>query len=437
VKKLGLIIILSAFQFCAVAQNWESVGTKKFNHSVDQLFSDTVTGQLYNTGWYWMLDTASAYGLSAWDGTEWQAALTNCGVGTQKRLCRFQGELYISKSPYLFKWNGTSWDTAANAVAISGFYNDGDSVLYIMGGFNSVNSIPASKIARFDGVNWSAIDSTIWTGSAICAFRYQGQMYFGGGFFNTSNNIWRIARWDGTNWYAVGGGVTGSISGVGCMEEYNGELYVGGYMEVAMGNPGDFIARWNGSSWTQVGGGMYGGQVFNMKVFNNELWAVGQFGYAGGVSATFVARYDGLDWCSVGVFDNAIGAIEVHNNELYIGGNFWTVDGDSVNKVVKWIGGNSSDSCGHLNTEVGEIEQGLPVKVFPNPVNDVATFQFANSDGSRTIIIYDEIGREIWRRETSELSVEFPASYFSSGLYFYTIIEREDSTTTGKFLIER
>ncbi len=435
-KRLALIIVLLTFQFCAHAQNWQSVGTLRFNHEVDQLYSDTATGELYNTGMYWMLDTLNAYGISVLNSTEWDSAFVNPGAVTQKRICRFQGQLYVSRSPYLFRWNGASWDTAANAVAIYSLFNDGDSVLYITGDFNSVNSIPASKIARFDGITWSAIDTTIWSGGVGCAFRYQGQMYFGGVFDNASLNIWRIARWDGTNWYSVGGGLTGSVAWVGCFEEYNGYLYVGGYMELAQGHPGNFIARWDGNTWTQVGGGMFGGQVFNMQVFNGDLWAVGQFGYAGGVQASYVARYDGLDWCSVGVFDNAVIAIEIHNGELYIGGNFWTADGDSVNKVVKWIGGNFADSCGHFNTGIQQTELEFTVNVFPNPSSTTTTFQFSGNSIPRQIIITDQLGRVIWRKETTETTIEFPAWEFPAGMYFYSIVGSAVSSTTGKFLIE-
>lgn len=432
-----LIIILLTFQFCVQAQNWESVGTRKFNHEVDQLYSDTASGILYNTGMYWMIDTTAAYGLAEWDSVEWQPAFVDCINNAQKRITRFQGQLYVSKSPYLLKWNGISWDTAATSDG--GFfdlYNDGDSVLYAVGTFAVINGIPISDIARYDGSSWSGLGSIIWTGGATCAYRYQGQMYFGGIFSNTAANIWRIARWDGANWNAVGGGITGSVAFVQCMEEYNGELYVGGYMATSQGNPGNFIARWNGTSWSQVGGGMAGGQVNNLKVFNNELWAVGMFSSAGGVPATNVAKYDGVDWCGVGTFDNAINAIEVHNNELYIGGNFWTVDGDSVNKVVKWIGGSFADSCGHLSTGIGETQILSTVLVYPNPASETATFQFSSSGETRTIIVCDELGAEIWRRETNESMVEFPASQFCAGIYFYSIIQSNSRLTSGKFLIE-
>ena len=432
-KRLALIIVLLTFQFCALAQNWQSVGTKKFNHSVDFLYSDTTTGQLYNTGVYWMLDTMNAYGMSVWDGTEWDSAFIGCGAGP-KRICRFQGELYVSRNPHLLRWNGASWDTAANAVAIAGMYNDGDSVLYIMGQFNSVNSIPASKIARFDGTTWAAIDTTIWQVNPVCAIRYQGDMYFGGLFYNNSNNIWRIARWDGTSWNGVGAGITGSICGVQCMEEYNGDLYVGGYMELAQGNPGNHIARWDGTTWTQVGGGMFGGQVFNMQAFNGDLWAVGQFGYAGGVPATYIARYDGLNWCSVGEFDNAITGIEVHNGELYIGGNFWTADGDSVNKVVKWIGGNFADSCGHLNTAIPETSDLTEVQFHPNPVNQTGTFQF-DSRQNRTVVVLDNLGREVWRKESDDMTIEFPADQYENGIYYYLVSESGLNVKSGCFSV--
>jgi len=431
-------IVLLTFQFCAVAQNWQSMGTKKFNHAVEDIYSDTATGDLFATGFYWMIDTSTVFGLSQWNGSEWELPFTDCGAGSAKQIIKFQGIYYVNKNPYLLKWNGTSWDTTATTDG--GFfdlYNDGDSVLYAVGTFGILNSMAVSNIARFDGVTWSGFGSTIWAGGgASCAFRYQGQMYFGGTFYDAANGIWRITKWDGTNWNAVGGGITWSLGAAFCMEEYNGELYVGGYMIAAAGNPGNYIARWNGTSWSQVGGGIWNGQVFNLKAFNGNLWAVGQFDEAGGIPASYVARYDGLDWCAVGVFDNVIGAIEVHNNELYIGGNFWTVDGDSVNKVVRWIGGNFSDTCGHLNTGLTEILPQMVVQAFPNPASTHVTFQISGEPTTRTVILVDNLGREIWRKETNESTVEYFIDGAAAGLYHYRIEDQGAVKFTGKLIIE-
>lgn len=433
------LVFLSSVQFCAIAQNWQSVGTLKFNHGVNCLFSDTANGNLYATGYYWLEDTSSAYGLSELNGAEWQNAFSACGVGASKVLNKFQTDFYLSYGPYLLKWNNTDWDTVATTDGgIYSIYNDGDSVLYILGLFNNLNSLQVSNIAKFDGTIFSPLDATVWSGGGVnCMYRFQNKLYFGGGFYNTTNNIWRIGRWDGVSWHQLDNGITGSLGAAFCMEEYNGELYVGGYMETLLGNPGNYIARWDGSNWSQVGGGVSNGQVFNMKVFNGNLWVVGQFSSAGGIPAAYIARYNGFDWCSVGLFDNAIEAIEVHNGELYIGGNFWTADGDSVNKVVKWIGGNFADSCGHLNTGINtSIKNSFSVYAYPNPATTNVTFQVKGNHQLFELIIYDQFGREVWRKQSDEDTVQLSTEGFLSGMYFYRIEENNEIKAAGKLIVE-
>jgi Secretion system C-terminal sorting domain len=430
-----IIMLLHGIQFCATAQNWTSVGTLKFNFSVDQLYADTNSGQLYSTGIFWMIDTTSAYGLGVLDSSEWVNAFAPVDNNGSKSIVNYQGTIYIARSPYVLRWNSISWDTVAIASGVTSFYNDGDSILYILGSFSSVNSISASSIAKFDGSTWSCVDTTIWSGAVTCAYRFQGDMYFGGLFENFTNNIHRIARWDGINWHSLGGGITGSIAWVNCLEEYNGNLFVGGYMDIAQGNPGNHIARWDGNSWTQVGGGMWGGQVRELQVFNNELWAVGQFDYAGGINASYVARYDGLNWCSVGTFDMPASTIAVLDSELYVGGGFWTVDGDSVNKVVKWIGGSFADSCGHLETGIDAPET-TNIVIYPNPASSILTFQFEDATSTRSIVVTDHLGRKVWQTVSNQLTVDLPAHEFANGMYFYTIIEDQLRLSSGKFLIE-
>ncbi len=81
-------------------------------------------------------------------------------------------------------------------------------------------------------------------------------------------------------------------------------------------------------------------------------------------------------------------------------------------------------------------ENDFQVEVFPNPVITNATFQMTGFDGNKTLIIYDQLGKEIWRKESFENQVEFSVEGISSGLYFYRIESNGGNKANGKFIIE-
>lgn len=74
--------------------------------------------------------------------------------------------------------------------------------------------------------------------------------------------------------------------------------------------------------------------------------------------------------------------------------------------------------------------------VYPNPSKLQTIFQFSGEPISREVIITDNVGREVWRRKTSEPIVEFPASQFAADVYFYSVEEEREISATGKLIIE-
>lgn len=422
-----LLTLILFSQFCVHAQNWQSVGGPYISasYSVRYMYTDTISDQLLCSASVLPYQRLLKY--SSTNG--WDTLGSLIGSGTLQ-VTNYLGNFYSVSCAAPAGPNtsvgilvGNQWqlfaETRQNAFA---FYQH-DSDLYAMGTFDSIGGIQAPQVARYDGTNWNRIGTASFGGgSAVtCAIHYQGNLYIGGGFHDTVGNC--LAKWDGQNWTGFGNFFGGGFDAVNCMTVYNGELYVGGYFTTAGGSPGNFIARYDGTTWTQVGGGLAGGQVWDMQVYNGELWVCGQISAAGGIPVVGIAKYDGLDWCNVGNFDNMTESIEVYHGELYIGGGFWTVDGDSVtSKVLKWIGGSNTNACGHLNTGVEESRSDISVTVFPNPSNDITTFQFSESQ-NRTLIIRDNLGREVWRKQTDEVTVEFPAGQYADGLYFYVISE--------------
>jgi hypothetical protein len=76
------------------------------------------------------------------------------------------------------------------------------------------------------------------------------------------------------------------------------------------------------------------------------------------------------------------------------------------------------------------------VVVFPNPAQTSTTFKMENLDGNKTLIIYDQLGKEIWRKETAENEIGFSTDGFAAGLYFYRMEREGEIIASGKLVIE-
>src|SRR5574337_154001 len=121
---------------------------------------------------------------------------------------------------------------------------------------------------------------------------------------------------------------------------------------------------------------------------------------------------------------------------MYVGGSFDTVDGDTMNCIAKWVGGNFVSGCGFISTGESELSaQRTSCTLFPNPISTTATFQFPGNPTSHTILIYDQLSREICRKESDENNVEFSAETFPDGIYFYKIQTADGQIASGKFIV--
>ena len=188
--------------------------------------------------------TAADY-IAKWDGANWSAIGNNGG------------------NPVNGSLNNAVYEIAAQ----------GD-VVYAGGGFTDVNNVgtvltAGDYIAKWDGMDWSALgDNSNNNGSlnsAVHAIQIVGTDVYAGGLFvdvNNHGNVLtaadRIAKWDGVNWSALGddGGAppNGSINPgsniVHALAATDKDLYVGGYFRdlnnrgVVLTN-GDFIAGYH------------------------------------------------------------------------------------------------------------------------------------------------------------------------------------------------
>lgn len=146
------------------------------------------------------------------------------------------------------KWDGLGWSEVGGGFTnTAGFqtyvyalevYNN---ELYAGGFFRFAGGNQAHSIARWNGTDWSPVGEGIDLSSSVAMVHafgvYDDELYVGGKFsvaggIATSN----IAKWNGVEWSAVGDGVLGSGSQVLTLTPFQGQLIVGGQFGINAGN---------------------------------------------------------------------------------------------------------------------------------------------------------------------------------------------------------
>lgn len=461
------IVSMTLLCQCCLAQHWQPLGLGLNNNGwATEMYSDTTFNKMFVAGPFEQVNGDTIWGIASWNGADWDSL----GHGIERHPNSFNSSntwamahmgnyLYVggnftwtgyAPSKSLSRWDGTNWSPIPggqpnDVVDDMQVYNN---ELYICGVFDSVGNVSASGIAKWNGSSWQAIGNNYdfeATGAIQRIAFYHGNLYVGGIFEDPFGNTCRLAKWDGTAWHFMTTDLVGSIADVWSMIVYDDELYVSGLFYAGIGNnPSNCIMRWNDTTWRDVGGGVdfYSfstPQVRDMKVHGGKLYCAGSFEKIGGVMAMGLASWDGTNWCGYNTSftsnsqETGLMNLEFFNDTLYVAGGFLIAEGDSMNAIAKWIGGNFVDTCGNT-TSISEQESIQEVSVYPNPARDEITFEFPNSE-NRLLIIYDCAGREIWREENAGMFIKVNVQSFPEGLYFFSAIGDGEEYVQGKFLI--
>lgn len=411
-----------------VGQYWLPVGDG-LNRDVKRL--DSCQGKLYAFGNF----TASGNGIpvnyaAIYNGTQWDS-ISFLGDNYTGCIVEYNTDLVYGFGP-IFRWNGLKIDTIALLNTAWGtifgmFQFNNDLVVY--GSFDSIGGVRASKIAKWNGAGWSAFDTTYWYGGPISsAVEYQGQLYIGGNMVSYDGTLRRLARWNGNKWLPVDYGIIGGLAVVNCFEIYKNDLYIGGMFSMATGSPGNAILRWTGSEWGYIGDGMtqLNSQVFDLQVYNDELYAAGNFGDVdGNTGIAGLAKWDGVKWCGVGqktgpVPHNSVSCMAVFNNELYIGGSFTTLDGDTVNNVAKWVGGSFTDICTEPSA-VNNIPTQIELLLYPNPTTHTLTLSIPNFTEALKVTVTNTNGQLMQQQDMLTANCTFDVANLPKGMYYVTV----------------
>ena len=344
-------ILFSFFLFvsnCSSAQ-WVNLGTG-FNNPGRCMLLDTVTQEIIVGGNFDQAGTSSANGIALWNGINWSPIGLGAPYGAPVySITKFQNSLFASSifqnnpsyQNWLSKWNGSTWDTISpglnGPVACFKEYN-GD--LYLGGAFHYSPICNANMIARFDGVTFHsfAFPATNYSVNAIEFF--QGNMYIGGNFFDTIQQVNDLEVWDGTIFKPFGiNGLASGVDFVNSMAVYNDELYIGGWFTNMNGDPANFIMKWDGQQFHEVGGGL-NGPVSKIKSYSDGLYVCGNFTLAGQLPAPGIVKWDGNQWISLcDTFQNyGITDFVKVGGDLYITGGIDSIGLIDMNYVAKLQG---------------------------------------------------------------------------------------------------
>jgi hypothetical protein len=265
--------------------------------------------------------------------------------------------LTISFISFLVNYiNAQTWSTLGAGIG-AGYYHSVhafatyNAELYAGGYFTSAGGMPANNIAKWNGTNWLPVGTG--TSSTVRSLAvYNGELYAGGDFSWAGNvGVNHIAKWNGTNWSPVG--IVESYY-IRSMIVYNGELYAAGNFIFSTTPDGTSIAKWNGTMWSPVGNGVEPliNSVECLAVYNGDLYAAGANIGGGGVAIDYsILKWNGSNWSTLitipasYTLDGALGDIlsmKVYNGELYIAGNFTSVDTIATSQIAKWNGSNWS-----------------------------------------------------------------------------------------------
>ena len=301
-------------------------------------------------------------------------------------------------------------------------------MLYFAGSFDSVAGQPTNSIATWDGVNFnpiilpvSIISPSDFRVSSIVEF--QNEIYICGASFNIGpvGSAPDVYKFNGTAWVSTTGtGFYGSYDGVSPLIVYNNELYGGGHMTTANGNPGNNIIKWNGTSWQDVGFGNTPSfiGIEQMLVYHNQLWVIGWFTKVANMPASNIAIYDGVSWCSLpDTFQNKALSATIYRDTIYVAGGFTKINLDTNMAYIAKIKYPTLYShCVKVGKDLNNIK---PFGIYPNPTTSILYIEADEFNIQDAILkLTNTLGQIIF---SINYSPEIDISSLASGMYYLTI----------------
>lgn len=295
--------------------------------------------------------------LARWDGAEWDA-IPGSNVGdangsgtTIRTLAEFNGSLYVGgtfdsiatiPARSLARWDG-AWHDVGGGVHdddgpgwVMSLASRGQDLL-VLGRFTAVGASNARNVASWDGHEWQSMGSGLQSYVHASAL-HQSDLYIGGESDRRGiDRVGPLARWNGAEFEVVGR-IGGALPGSGLAAVETPAGIVVAYRASRSLRSECGFARWTDAGWMDAATPLTG-SVTDLAWYEGRLIASGDFRDVD-PSMSSLAAWDGQAWRSLGGGpDGSVATLLVHQGRLFIGGSFRTVgDLDRADRIASWNG---------------------------------------------------------------------------------------------------
>jgi len=265
------------------------------------------------------------------------------------------------------RWDGSAWHALGTGLDDTGLalcvHDDGAGpALYAGGQFETAGGVTTNGVARWDGSSWSAVGGGITLGgedigvvTLVSHPTPQGNLLIAGGRFDSAGGLpaSNVAAWDGVSWSALGAGLSEIVYDLESVDLGAGPvLFAGGEFDASGSTPISKIAQWDGTQWQPVPAGGVDQSAGRLRALHawddgsgDALFVAGLFLSVGGVDADHVAKWDGAAWSAlapgIGWEGLSLGSREGDPQQggvLYVGGDFSKAGGAAQSHLGAWAG---------------------------------------------------------------------------------------------------
>ena len=245
---------------------------------------------------------------------------------------------------------------------------DGSQMLFAGGSFSS----PTPGFSQWFNGAWKTTNDWLITSPiSVLTWGLDGDI-LGGGMLETAGGqaVSRLFGWSRSSspnvWKSFGAGFNDTVTSI-AVDHKRRKIYVGGQFST----PQSFVAMYDDSlgQWSSLGSGLNGTVMSLALDSSGSLYAGGHFTMSGATTVNRLAKWNGQAWSRVGShatnigMDGWVGALAIDSKDnLYAGGEFFSVDGVAAHKVAKWDGTHWS-SLGPEFTVSGSPRRGVDAAV--------------------------------------------------------------------------
>ena len=298
--------------------SWRNVGGGTAGSIVSMAFA---AGRLYVAGTFQSVGGGTpSSAVAMWDGNAWQSmgniispyGVADITVGPGGSLFvvgSFLATNALSDYLHALVWQNGEWQAVQGLSLYAGVRRlesviyTSDQKLVVTGDFDSINGLPANRIAAWNGDEWEGLGDGLFYSSRSptkpVIENYGADLVVGGYFsYAGQSHVNGIARWNGISWRGLGSGVSGGDNSLikDVAVSPDNHLYLAGAFNNVGPVPAANVVEWSGEEWHELGSGV-DDQVETMVIDKEgNLVIGGRFTQAGGISSPAIARWNGVRW---------------------------------------------------------------------------------------------------------------------------------------------